>query len=242
MADMSNVKKVLGRRAVDLFVTDGMKLGLGTGSTAIWAVRRVAEKLREGSLKGIRAVTTSLQSELEARALGIPVGTLNDADMAAGLDLTIDGADEVDGARNCIKGGGGALLVEKIVAYASRRFIVLVDEAKISARLCDRFAIPLEIAVPAIATVTRAVQALGASSALGTTVSLRQAVRKAGPVVTDLGNLLLDVTFAGPFDPRAMEDELNRIPGVLENGLFTRKMPELLVGFADGRVEHRALL
>jgi ribose 5-phosphate isomerase A len=235
MADMSDVKKLLGRRAVDLFVTDGMKLGLGTGSTAIWAVRRVAEKLREGSLKGIRAVTTSLQSELEARALGIPVATLNDADMAAGLDLTIDGADEVDGARNCIKGGGGALLVEKIVAYASRRFIVIVDEAKISARLCDRFAIPLEIAIPAIATVTRAVQALGAA------VSLRQAVRKAGPVVTDLGNLLLDVTFAGPFDPRAMEDELNRIPGVLENGLFTRKTPELLVGFFDGRVEHRAL-
>jgi len=110
-----------------------------------------------------------------------------------------------------------------------------VDEAKISARLCDRFAIPLEIAIPAIATVTRAVQALGAA------VSLRQAVRKAGPVVTDLGNLLLDVTFAGPFDPRAMEDELNRIPGVLENGLFTRKTPELLVGFFDGRVEHRAL-
>jgi len=234
MADMSNVKKVLGRRAVDLFVTDGMKLGLGTGSTAIWAVRRVAEKLREGSLKGIRAVTTSLQSELEARALGISVASLNDADMAAGLDLTIDGADEVDGERNCIKGGGGALLVEKIVAYASRRFIVIVDEAKISARLCDRFAIPLEIAIPAVATVMRAVLALGA------TASLRQAVRKAGPVVTDLGNLLLDVSFAGPFDPRAMEEELNRIPGVLENGLFTRKRPELLVGFADGRVEHRA--
>jgi ribose 5-phosphate isomerase A len=118
---------------------------------------------------------------------------------------------------------------------------VIVDEAKISARLCDRFAIPLEIAAPAIATVTRAVQALGASSALGATASLRQAVRKAGPVVTDLGNLLLDVSFVGPFDPKTMEDELNRIPGVLENGLFTRKTPELLVGFADGRVEHRAL-
>ena len=135
---MSEVKKALGREAVDRFVVDGTKLGLGTGSTAIWAVRRVAERLREGSLHGIRAVTTSLQSELEARRLGISVGTLNDADMAGGLDLTIDGADEVDGAHNAIKGGGGALLLEKIVAYASRRFVIIVDEEKLSSRLCDR--------------------------------------------------------------------------------------------------------
>ena len=132
MADMTEVKKALGREAVDRFVVDGMKLGLGTGSTAIWAVRRVAERIREGSLKGIRAVTTSLQSELEARRLGIPVGTLNDADLAGGLDLTIDGADEVDGAHNAIKGGGGALLMEKIVAYCSRRFLIIVDEEKLS--------------------------------------------------------------------------------------------------------------
>jgi ribose 5-phosphate isomerase A len=233
MADMTEVKKALGREAVDRFAVDGMRLGLGTGSTAIWAVRRVAERIREGSLRGIRAVTTSLQSELEARRLGISVGTLNDADLAGGLDLTIDGADEVDGAHNAIKGGGGALLMEKIVAYASRRFLVIVDEEKLSRRLCDRFAIPVEVAVPAVSTATRALEEMGG------TVSLRQAVRKAGPVVTDLGNLLLDVSFAGPFDPRAMEDTLKRIPGVLEDGLFTRKTPELLVGFADGRIEHR---
>ena len=235
MADMNEVKKALGREAVDRFVADGMKLGLGTGSTAIWAVRRVAERLRDGTLRNIRAVTTSLQSELEARGLGIPVATLNDADMSEGLDLTIDGADEVDGAHNSIKGGGGALLMEKIVAYASRRFIIIVDEAKLSARLCDRFAIPVEIAAAAISTASRALTAMGGS------VSLRQGVRKAGPVVTDLGNLLLDVTFAGAFDPREMEDALKRIPGVLEDGLFTRKTPELLVGYADGRMEHRVL-
>ncbi len=233
MADMTEVKKALGREAVDRFAVDGMKLGLGTGSTAIWAVRRVAERVREGSLRGIRAVTTSLQSELEARRLGICVGTLNDADLAGGLDLTIDGADEVDGAHNAIKGGGGALLMEKIVAYASRRFLVIVDEEKLSRRLCDRFAIPVEVAAPAVSTATRALQEMGG------TVSLRQAVRKAGPVVTDLGNLLLDVSFAGPFDPGAMEDALKRIPGVLEDGLFTRKTPELLVGFVDGHIEHR---
>jgi ribose 5-phosphate isomerase A len=233
MADMSEVKKALGRQAVDRFVVDGTKLGLGTGSTAIWAVRRVAERLREGSLHGIRAVTTSLQSELEARRLGIPVGTLNDADMAGGLDLTIDGADEVDGAHNAIKGGGGALLLEKIVAYASRRFVIIVDEEKLSSRLCDRFAIPVEVTAPALSTATRALEEMGGK------VSLRQGLRKAGPVVTDLGNLLLDVSFAGPFDPREMEDALKRIPGVLEDGLFTKKKPELLVGFADGRLEHR---
>jgi ribose 5-phosphate isomerase A len=235
MADVDAVKKTLGREAVDRFVVDGMKLGLGTGSTAVWAVRRVAERLREGSLKNIRTVTTSLQSELEARALGISVGTLNDADMAGGLDLTIDGADEVDPAHNVIKGGGGALLMEKIVAYASRRFVVIVDEAKLSPRLCTSFAVPVEIAAAAVSTATRALTALGG------VVSLRQAVRKAGPVVTDLGNLLLDVSFAKPIDPRQMETELKRIPGVLEDGLFTRKTPELLVGFADGRVEHRVL-
>lgn len=235
MADTNDVKKALGREAVDRFVVDGMKLGLGTGSTAIWAVRRVAERLREGSLRAVRAVTTSLQSELEARGLGISVGSLNDADMATGLDLTIDGADEVDGAHNSIKGGGGALLMEKIVAYASRRFIIIVDEAKLSARLCDRFAIPVEVAAAAMATASRALVAMGGS------VSLRQAVRKAGPVVTDLGNLLLDVTFSSPFDPREMEDALKRIPGVLEDGLFTKKTPELLVGYADGRMEHKVL-
>jgi ribose 5-phosphate isomerase A len=235
MADMSEVKKALGREAVDRFAVDGMKLGLGTGSTAIWAVRRIAERIREGSLRGIRAVTTSLQSELEARRLGIPVGTLNDADLVGGLDLTIDGADEVDGAHNVIKGGGGALLMEKIVAYASRRFLVIVDEEKLSRRLCDRFAIPVEVAAPAVSVAARALEEMGG------TVNLRQAIRKAGPVVTDLGNLLLDVSFAGPFDPREMEDALKRIPGVLEDGLFTRKTPELLVGFADGRIEHRVL-
>ena len=233
MADMTEVKKALGREAVDRFVVDGMKLGLGTGSTAIWAVRRVAERIREGSLHGIRAVTTSLQSELEARSLGIPVGTLNDADLAGGLDLTIDGADEVDGAHNAIKGGGGALLMEKIVAYCSRRFLVIVDEEKLSDRLCDRFAIPVEVVAPAVTVVSRTLEGMGGQ------VSLRQAVRKAGPVVTDLGNLLLDVSFAGTFDPRAMEDALKGIPGVLEDGLFTKRTPELLVGRTGGRLEHR---
>ncbi|HUJ76777.1 MAG TPA: ribose-5-phosphate isomerase A, partial [bacterium] len=102
MADLTELKKTLGTYAADHFVRDGMKVGLGTGSTAIWAARRVAERLSEGSLKGIRAVVTSLQTELEARALGIPVHTLNDSALQSSLDVVIDGADEVDPAGNLI--------------------------------------------------------------------------------------------------------------------------------------------
>jgi ribose 5-phosphate isomerase A len=235
MADLSGVKRELGTQAVDRFVKDGMRLGLGTGSTAIWATRRVAARLADGTLSDIRAVTTSLQTELEARSLGIPVCTLNDAALDAGLDLVIDGADEVDPQRNLIKGGGGALLMEKIIAYASRSFLVIVDDSKLSARLCDRFAIPVEIAADALAPVRRTLKDMGGE------VELRMAVRKAGPVVTDLGNLLLDVAFRKPFDPRRMEEDLKLIPGVLEDGLFTKNTPRLLIGHADGSLEYRDL-
>jgi ribose 5-phosphate isomerase A len=233
MGDSSEMKKVLGTQAVDRFVKDGMRLGLGTGSTAIWAARRVGARLAEGSLHGIRAVTTSLQTELEARGLGIPVLTLNDTSLDCTLDLTIDGADEIDPARNLIKGGGGALLREKIVGYVSRRFLIVADESKLSARLCDKFAIPIEVVADALAPAGKRLREMGGE------VALRMGVRKAGPVVTDLGNLLLDVMFRDPFDPVSMEDELKLIPGVLENGLFTRNRPELLIGHLDGKVEYR---
>jgi len=235
MADLSGVKRELGTQAVDRFVKDGMRLGLGTGSTAIWATRRVGARLADGTLKGIRVVTTSLQTELEARSLGIPVCTLNDAALDAGLDFVIDGADEVDPAHNLIKGGGGALLLEKIIAYASARLLIIVDETKLSPRLCDHFAIPVEIVADALTPVTRRLKEMGGE------VELRMAVRKAGPVVTDLGNLLLDVTFRQAFEPRRMEDELKLIPGVLEDGVFTKNPPDLLIGRADGTVEHRKL-
>ena len=233
MSGQPDIKKTLGILAVDRFVASGMRLGLGTGSTAIWAVRRVGEKIAEGSLTGIRAVATSLQSELEARRLGIPLATLNDAGIDCRLDLTIDGADEIDPEARLIKGGGGALLLEKIVAYASERFVIIAEASKLSARLCERFAIPVEIAAAALGPVIKAVEGMGAE------VSLRIAVRKAGPVVTDLGNLLLDVKFRCPFDPREMEDRLKLIPGVLEDGLFTKKPPQLLIGLPDGSVEQR---
>jgi len=233
MSDLTELKKNLGTAAVDRFVQDGMRLGLGTGSTAIWAARRVAQRLAEGSLRGIMAVTTSLQTELEARALGITVATLNNTSLSGELDLTIDGADEVDGDFNLIKGGGGALLMEKVVAYASRRLIIIVDHTKLSERLGEHSPVPVEIVVDALETVKKGLGDLGGN------VSLRMAQRKAGPVITDLGNLLLDVTFPNAFDPVEREKEINLLPGVLENGLFTRKTPELLIGTPGGGLEHR---
>jgi ribose 5-phosphate isomerase A len=222
MASADDLKRAVGRAAVDRFVVDGMRLGLGTGSTAIWAVRRTAERFASGELTRIRVVATSLQSELEARSLGLPVVTLNDAGMEEGLDLTIDGADEVDARGNLIKGGGGALLMEKVVAYASTRFVVVVDRGKLSDRLGTLFPVPVEVVPDALGPVRRALQALGAE------VGVRMAVRKAGPVVTDLGNLLLDARFRVAFDPSTMEAALDAIPGVLGNGLFTRRRPEVL--------------
>lgn len=235
MGDNSDIKKTLGTQAVDRFVRDRMRLGLGTGSTAIWAARRVAARIKEGSLRDIRAVVTSLQTELEARELGITLFTLNDAAMDCALDLTIDGADEIDAARNMIKGGGGAMLQEKIIAYASHRLLIIAEASKLSARLCDHFPIPLEVVANAVAPVSRRIREMGGEAAI------RMAVRKAGPVVTDLGNLLLDVTFRGAFEPRRMEDELKLIPGVLENGLFTKNSPELLIGHSEENIEYRNL-
>jgi ribose 5-phosphate isomerase A len=226
-------KRIVGTAAVDRFVTDGLLLGLGTGSTAIWAVRRLAERFSRGELPRIKVVTTSFQSEIEARSLGLPVLTLTDEAMKGGLDLAIDGADEIDADFNLIKGGGGALLMEKIVTYSSRRFIVVADESKLSQRLCQKFAVPVEILPAAIAPVRRALESLGAE------VSLREGVKKAGPVITDNGNLLLDALFKKSFVPAEMERELKLIPGVLEDGIFTKVRPELLIVRADGGIEHR---
>jgi ribose 5-phosphate isomerase A len=233
VSNVADVKKALGTAAVDRFVHDGMSVGLGTGTTAVWVTRRIAERLREGSLQSVRAVATSLQTELEARTAGVPLFTLNDAALGGELDITIDGADEIDPAGNLIKGGGGALLREKVAAYASRRLLIIADESKLSQRLGASFAIPVEIVLDALRPVVRRVQEMGGSAVL------REGARKAGPVVTDLGNLLLDVTFKDPFDPPAMEDGLKSIPGVLESGLFTKKKPDLLIGLRDGRLDYR---
>jgi ribose 5-phosphate isomerase A len=227
------MKEAAGRAVVEAQVKSGMKLGLGTGSTAIHAIRRVGELLAQGILQDIAAFPTSFQSEIECERLGIPLYPLNSRELAAGLDLTIDGADEVDPRGCLVKGGGGALLIEKIAAYASALYAITVDESKIVGSLGTGFPVPVEVVPEARASAGRALAALGA------TVSLREALRKAGPVITEHGNLLLDIRFGAPVDPAAMEKEINQIPGVVENGFFTRIRPSVYIARSSGTVEVR---
>ena len=234
VTDITIMKETAGRAAVDTLVKSGMKLGMGTGSTAIYAIRRVGELLAQGVLRDISAFATSFQSEIECEKLGIPLYPLNSRELAGGLDLTIDGADEVDPQNRLIKGGGGALLIEKIAAYNSALFAVTVDETKIAAGLGTGFPIPVEVVPEARVSVTRTLEALGAA------VTLREALRKAGPVITEHGNLILDIRFAAPVDPAAMEREINQIPGVAENGFFTRIRPVVYIARSDGTVETRS--
>ncbi|MFQ3547341.1 MAG: ribose-5-phosphate isomerase RpiA [Termitinemataceae bacterium] len=231
--DQKAIKELVAYTAVERLVHSGMKLGLGTGSTAIPAVRRIGELYQQGLLQDIKAVPTSFQTVIECERWGIPLYTLNSREIGGELDLTIDGADEVDPRSFCTKGGGGALLVEKIVAYASTSYAIVVDESKLVQNLGLAFPIPIEVVTEARLPVQRALEALGAQ------VQLREAVRKAGPVITEHGNLLLDIRFSMPIDPAVLEGEINHIPGVVENGLFTRKHPLVFIGRSDGQVEQR---
>lgn len=238
MIDQKAIKEMTGREAVEALVHSGMKLGLGTGSTAIPAVQHLGKLLNEGKLKNILAVPTSFQTSMECEKWGIPLFTLNSKEIGGKLDLTIDGADEVDGEHRLIKGGGGALLVEKIVAYASASYAIVVDESKIVKNLGLKFPVPIEVVPEARIPVKAALEKFGAE------VTLREALRKAGPVITDHGNLILDILFKNPVDPRSLEAELNRIPGIVENGFFTGPAdrvlrPVVFIGHSDGRVERR---
>ncbi|MET0412581.1 MAG: ribose-5-phosphate isomerase RpiA [Polyangiaceae bacterium] len=192
-------------------VTSGTVVGLGTGSTAIHAVAHLAERLRRGELRDIRGVPTSYQSLMLARQLGIP---LVDLDQIDHIDLAIDGADEVAPDLTLIKGAGAAQTREKIIASLARDFSVVVDEQKLVQQLGSTHPVPVEVLPFAVASVSRAIQRLGGEP------TLRMAVKKAGPVVTDQGNLVLDARFARIQDPAALERALKLIPGALENGLF----------------------
>jgi len=232
--ETEEIKRLLGTQAVDTLVKSGMKLGLGTGSTAIHAVNRVGELLREGGLQDIVAVPTSFQTMVACQQVGISLTTLNDPAADGRLDLTIDGADEVDPKWNLIKGGGAAMLIEKIVAHASDRYCIIVQSSKMSSRLGEKAPVPVEVVPEALLTATRRLEALGG------VVQLRMAIKKAGPIISDHGNLVLDVSFPEPFDPKQLETEIMGIPGVTANGIFTHPVNDLFVGFPDGRVEHKS--
>lgn len=216
-------KESSARKAVE-FVESGMIVGLGSGSTAIYAVREIARKLSEGKLDGILGVPTSLRVEHHARELGIPLTTLDDHPQ---VHLTIDGADEVDPQLELIKGGGGALLREKIVAQVSQREIIVVDETKLSDHLGTRFALPVEVLPYGWAPEAAYLESLGAS------VSLREN-SDGEPAITDQGNWILDAEFGPIEDPAALSDQLDRRAAVAAHGLFLGLATDLMVGGRDG--------
>ncbi len=221
--DIARLKQQAAEYAADM-VEPGMVVGLGTGSTAIFAVHRIAALISEGKLRDIIAIATSRATEDAARALGIP---LMGDEMPHDVDLTIDGADEVDPELNLVKGGGGALLREKIVAQASHREIIVVDESKLSAALGERWAVPVEVIPFGWEATGRFLEARGAK------VKMR---RKADgtPFVTDSGNIILDCRFGPIQDPYALETRLLSRAGVVETGLFLDLAADVIVAGQDG--------
>jgi ribose 5-phosphate isomerase A len=218
-----DLKRQAAERAVE-FVESGMVVGLGFGSTARYAVQRIAQRLAAGDLRDIVAVPTALQVEREARRLGIPLTNLDEHPQ---IDLTIDGADEVDPNLDLIKGGGGALLREKIVAQASRREIIVVDEAKLSEKLGTRFPLPVEVLPFARGAMAQYLEQLGAAAAL-------RLVPSGQPFETDQGNWILDATFGPLDDPQPVADQLDRKAGVVAHGLFLGLATEVIVAGQGG--------
>lgn len=205
------------------FVETGMVVGLGTGSTTQFAIERLGEMIRDGRLYNIVGIPSSLLTERTARNLGIP---LSDFDTHPVIDVTIDGADEVDFELNLIKGGGGALLREKVLAQASRRNIIIVDESKLAPRLGTKWALPIEVLPFARASEERFIASMGAE------VRLRS--KNGRPVATDQGNLLLDAAFGPMEDPAALAEKLNDRAGIVEHGLFLGLAHDVIVAGTDG--------
>jgi ribose 5-phosphate isomerase A len=218
-----SLKKLAAERAVE-FVEPGMIVGLGSGSTTLYAVRRIGELLREGALTDIVGVPTSESTAAEARRLRIPLTTLESSPV---IDLTIDGADEVAPNFDLIKGGGGALLREKIVAQASEREIIVVDETKLSPVLGTKWAVPVEVIPFGWIPEGNFLASLGAD------VKLRQAAG-GEPFVTDHGNWILDAGFGPIQEPAALAAKLLARAGIVEHGLFLGMATDVVVAGPDG--------
>jgi ribose 5-phosphate isomerase A len=224
MADVAELKRAAAERAVADYVRSGMVVGLGTGSTAIFATRRIGALLADGSLENVVGVPTAIETADEARKVGIPL--LAD-DVPWIIDVTIDGADEVDPQLELIKGGGGALLREKLVAQSSATEVIVVDGSKRSDRLGTNFPLPVEVVPFGLATTQRAIEGLGAS------VDLRRS-RDGDIVHTDQGNVVLDCHFGPIADLTALAAALTAHAGVAEHGLFLGLADVLIVAGEAG--------
>ena len=217
----TQMKQAVAQAAVDQ-IENGMILGLGSGSTAALMIEALALKIKSGEIKDVAGVATSFQGEVLATELGIPLKSLSSV---SEIDLAIDGADEVDPNFQLIKGGGACHVQEKLVAALAKKFIIVVDSSKLVDKLNLDFQLPVEVLPSAWKQVKNTLIKLGGEG------NLRMAQKKAGPVVTDQGNLILDLTFKNGIDqPDLLESQINNIPGVLENGLFINLADEVLVG------------
>jgi ribose 5-phosphate isomerase A len=220
------LKQKAAHRAVE-FVDSGMVVGLGTGSTTEFAVRRIAARLKSGDLKNIVGIPTSIRTQKLAGELNIPLCGLDDQ---PDIDVTIDGADEVDPDLNLIKGGGGALLREKVVAQASRRNIIIVDQSKLSPRLGTHWALPIEVIPFAVKTEENFIKSLGASVTLRTEA-------EGQPYKTDQNNFILDANLGEMADPNGIAARLNGRAGIVEHGLFLGLANDVIVA-AEEKIRH----
>lgn len=221
-----DMKRAAAAKALEL-VEPGMKLGLGTGSTAAMFVELLGEKVKAGL--DVVCVATSEATAAQARALGIKLTTLDEDPV---LDLTIDGADEVDGDLRLIKGGGGALLREKIVAVSSDRLIVIADQSKQVERL-GAFSLPVEVVRFGLGSTRQMIEALACDIGCEGPITLRLS-KDGRPFVTDSGHVILDCAFGPITDPEALDMVLREIPGVVENGLFLGICDTAIIAGPDG--------
>ena len=214
------LKKIAAEKATEE-VRDGMVVGLGTGSTVYYALLKLGAMVRDGL--NIIGIPTSDGTEKIATERGIPLSTLA---VHPTIELTIDGADEVDAHLNLIKGGGAALVREKIIANASKRILIVVDESKVSHVLGTSFALPVEIVRFGWEATQREVDEICGKS------DIRGGIEN--PLVTDNGNYILDCHFDGIPDPEKVELQLNNIPGVVENGIFVNRADKVIIGTPSG--------
>lgn len=218
-----NSKKLAGEKAVQ-YVKDGMIVGLGTGSTVYWTIKKLGELVRDGL--DIRGIPTSKNTEELAIEEGIPLISLSEIGQ---LDITIDGADEVNPDLQLIKGGGGALLREKLIASISKRLVIVVDESKCVSRL-GRFPLPVEVTPFGVEITSKQLQVLGCTPKLRTEKDI--------PYKTDNGNYILDCSFSSISEPIELTNKINMLPGVVENGLFVNMAEIIVVAKKDGHIDY----
>lgn len=226
MSWKEEAKKRVALEAVK-HIKDGFVVGLGSGSTAVYVIQELGRMIREDRLQ-VMGVPSSSQAFLLAVSSGIPVTTLDENPV---LDLTIDGADEIDKHLDMIKGGGGALTREKIVASAAKQVIIIADETKLVEKLGTKFHVPVEVLPFALATVSAKIQKLGGKP------FLRESIGKVGAIVTDNGNYIFDVDFGPINNAEELSRQLKLVPGVIETGIFIGLADHVYLGKEDGIVK-----